>query len=74
VEPAAPAEPLRLDHADQLEAAVAALPAKYRAVLHCKYALGLNATETGRQLDMTPQNVRVCLHRAIKTLRTRMAP
>ncbi len=71
--PAAEAEPLRLDHADQLEGALNELPGKYRAVLHYKYTLGLNATEIGRQLDMTPQNVRVCLHRAIKSLRARMS-
>jgi RNA polymerase sigma-70 factor, ECF subfamily len=74
IDPVADAEPLRLDHVDQLEGAMKELPAKYRAVLHCKYSLGLNATEIGRELDMTPQNVRVCLHRAIKTLRLRMCP
>ena len=72
-EPAAKAEPLRLDHADELEEALNELPGKYRAILHSKYTLGMNATEIGQQLDMTPQNVRVCLHRAIKSLRARMS-
>ena len=64
----------RLDHVDQLEGPLAELPARSRTILHCKYALGMNATEIARELDMTPANVRVCLHRAIKTLRARMSP
>jgi len=67
-------EPVGYDEVDRLESAVTELPARTRAVLHYKYVLGLNATEIGRELDMTPQNVRVHLHRAIRTLRTRLAP
>jgi RNA polymerase sigma-70 factor (ECF subfamily) len=74
LEPVAEAKPLTFDHADQLDSAMSELPAKFRAVLHCKYGLGMNSTEIGRELDMTPQNVRVSLHRAIKTLRLRMSP
>lgn len=66
------AKPLDFDQVEQLDEAVAGLNAKYRAVLHCKYALGMNATEIASHLDMTPANVRVCLHRAIRTLRTRI--
>ena len=62
------------EEASSLREAIASLPARFRAVLHCKYALGMNATQIARELEMSPGNVRVCLHRAIKTLRTRMTP
>lgn len=67
-------EPLPpLDRPDGLDAAIAALPARQRAVLHCRYALGLDAAETAERLETTPGNVRVALHRALSALRRRFA-
>ncbi|RMG12322.1 MAG: sigma-70 family RNA polymerase sigma factor [Planctomycetota bacterium] len=71
---AAPSEPLRLDAADALAPALETLSARQRAVLHCKYVLGMTAPDIARQLDTTPGNVRVCLHRAIAALRRRLSP
>ena len=70
--------PLRLasdrDDRAALLVAIDELPPKLRAVLHRKYALDESAAEIGRALDMTPGNVRVCLHRAIRLLRSRLEP
>lgn len=67
------APPLAEQGFGALDAAVAQLGPKYRAVLHYKYALGWNAREIAEQLELSPSDVRVCLHRAIKTLRERLA-
>jgi len=64
--------PLVRDDLEALEPALAALDPRARAVLHCKYTLGLSAPEIAARLEMTPGNVRVVLHRAIKTLRGRL--
>lgn len=64
--------PLEPDDEETLSAAVATLSPKLRAVVHAKYTLGLSVREIGGLLDMTPGNVRVCLHRAIHTLRGRL--
>lgn len=72
--PASDAAPLVADASPGLNRAVADLPPRQRAVLHLKYALGLDAVEIAERLDMTPGNVRVVLHRAIKLLRERLAP
>ncbi len=69
----AAAPPLTEAHFGELDAAVARLGAKHQAVLHYKYALGWNAREIAEQLELSPSDVRVCLHRAIKTLRERLA-
>jgi len=66
-------EPLRMAWESGLPAAIAALPGRYRAVLQCKYGLGLTAAETADRLDMSPGNVRVCIHRAIKMLREELS-
>lgn len=72
-DPSAAAQPLTLDDRDQLEPALSDLPPQARAVLHCKFALGLSGPEIAARLDLTPGNVRIVLHRAIKTLRARLA-
>jgi RNA polymerase sigma-70 factor (ECF subfamily) len=64
--------PLEPDQREALAGAVETLSPKLRAILHAKYALGLSGPEIGQLLDMTPGNVRVCLHRAIHTLRGRL--
>lgn len=73
-EPAAShAPPLPAEASPRVAQAVGDLPARQRAVLHLKYALGLDAVEIAERLDMTPGNVRVVLHRAIKLLRERLS-
>lgn len=69
----APAAPLTPEASPAIAAAVDALPARCRAVLHLKYTLGLDAAEIAARLDMTQGNVRVVLHRAIKLLRERLS-
>lgn len=59
---------------DNLERILAKLPARYRMVLHYKYRVNLTTEEIARQLDTSPENVRVCLHRAIRLIRERLAP
>lgn len=74
VEPAArPSAPLPAELPPGLDDALRALPARQRAVLHLKYALGLDAIEIAERMEMTPGNVRVVLHRAIRTLREQLA-
>jgi len=73
-EPREGPKPLASDRVDRLEAAVAELPVKYRAVLHHKYGRGLNAAEIARELELSPEDVRVCLHRAIRLLRESVGP
>ena len=58
---------------EEVDRAMEDLPGKYRAVLHYKYELGFNAAEIAEQLGMSHENVRVCLHRAIRSLRERMS-
>ncbi|MGE0707335.1 MAG: RNA polymerase sigma factor [Planctomycetota bacterium] len=70
LDPARP--PLALDEREALGAAVDRLNPRLRAVLHARYALGLSGPEIAELLDMTPANVRVCLHRAIHELRGRL--
>lgn len=65
-------EPFGHEHVGALDAALATLPAKYRVILHHKYRLGLNAREIAELLDLTPEDVRISLHRAIKLLRERL--
>ncbi len=71
VEPQA-AAPLDGPDCERLDGAIAQLCPKYRAVLHYKYRLGMNAREIAEQLDLRPADVRVCLHRAIRILRERL--
>lgn len=71
--PGADAAPLVADTSPRIAQAVSALPARQRAVLHLKYALDLDAVEIAERLDMTPGNVRVVLHRAIKLLREKLS-
>lgn len=74
VDPPGDAAPLTADASPVLTRAVSDLPARQRAVVHLKYTLGLDALEIAERLDMTPGNVRVVLHRAIKTLREALSP
>lgn len=54
-----------------LEVALESLPAKHRAVLQYKYQFGFSTAEIAQQLDTSPEDVRICLHRAIRRLRER---
>lgn len=74
VDPPGRAAPLTAEASPALTRAVSELPARQRAVVHLKYTLGLDALEIAERLDMTPGNVRVVLHRAIKTLREALSP
>ncbi|MBL4845740.1 MAG: sigma-70 family RNA polymerase sigma factor [Planctomycetes bacterium] len=68
-EPSAPAAPLQLDDQDEIAAAVSELGPRERAVIHARYTLGLSGPEIAAELELTPGNVRVILHRAIGSLR-----
>jgi RNA polymerase sigma-70 factor (ECF subfamily) len=70
----APRPPLAGDALGRLDDALEVLPAKHRMVLHYKYRLGMNAAEIAAQLGLSHEDVRVTLHRAIRTLRERMSP
>ena len=65
--------PISSDDGGQLDGAVAALPEKHRAILHYKYGLDMNAAEIAEQMGLSHSDVRVSLHRAIRTLRERLA-
>jgi len=56
-----------------LRAAVAALPANYRDVVILRGMRELSTAETARQLGITPQCVKMRLHRAKTLLRTDLA-
>jgi RNA polymerase sigma-70 factor (ECF subfamily) len=66
--------PLPSGASDRLDDALSALPVKYRAMLYQKYRLGLNAAEIADQMQMSHENVRISLHRAIRLLRERLSP
>ncbi len=66
-----PHEPY-FERADRLERVVAELPAKYRMVLHYKYRLDYTTAEIAEQLDTSPEDVRICLFRAIRRVRERL--
>lgn len=69
-----PAQPLDWSVRDTLAAAVDGLAPQQRAVVQLKYGLGLTGPEIADRLDSTPGAVRVCLHRALQTLRRRLTP
>ncbi len=66
--------PPAADPTDRLEGLLNALPGKYRAILHHKFALGLNAAEIAERLQLSHEDVRVCLHRALGLLREKLIP
>lgn len=45
------------------------LPEKYRTVIHLKYYLGLNSTEIGKRLGISPSTVRSQLSASMKLLK-----
>ncbi len=49
------------------------LTPKQRALVHYRYTLGWRTPEIAVQLKLTPSNVRVSLHRAIRKLRERLS-
>jgi RNA polymerase sigma-70 factor (ECF subfamily) len=53
---------------------IAELPESFRTVLLLRDIEGLDTEETARLLDMTPNAVKVRLHRARQALRTLLAP
>jgi RNA polymerase sigma-70 factor (ECF subfamily) len=54
-------------------AALRELPAKQRAVVVCRFYLGLSEAETADALDTRPGTVKSRLHRALRHLETRLA-
>jgi RNA polymerase sigma-70 factor (ECF subfamily) len=54
-------------------AALAELPARQRAVVVCRFYLGLSEAETAQALATRPGTVKSRLHRALLHLRTRLA-
>jgi len=64
------------DHTGALDlrAAVADLPGEQRLVVALRFYGGMRATEIAEALDIPPVTVRTRLHRALITLRTRLAP
>ena len=62
----APAEP-------DVLVALAELDVKQRAVVVCRYYLGYSEAETATALHIRPGTVKSRLHRALKTLETRLA-
>lgn len=73
VEPSAPAPVLGLGDKEEIADALATLPPRERAVIHAKYTLGMSGPEIAAELELTPGNVRVILHRAIGALRRALA-
>lgn len=73
---AAQMEPAPIDESqsDRLAEAIESLSGKQRTLLFLKYDLGLGTTEIAEHLDMSPGNVRVALHRTIRTLRGKVEP
>lgn len=59
--------------ADQLRAAVAALPPAYREVVELAWRRGLKYAEIARVLNLSEANVKVRVHRATKRLRLHYA-
>ena len=53
---------------ERLEAAFRQLPDDYREVILLARMVGLSHAEIGRQMERTPQAVRVMLHRALARL------
>ena len=72
--PSVTIEPISSVDTVRLEEAIRELPEKHRIILHHKYRRGLNAAEIAAELGLTHEDVRVCLHRAIRRLRERMNP
>jgi RNA polymerase sigma-70 factor (ECF subfamily) len=64
---------MRTDLRGALEAAIAALPATYRAVLVLRDIEGFSTAETAEALGLTPMAVKLRLHRARLFLRQRLA-
>ncbi|EME55348.1 sigma-70 family RNA polymerase sigma factor [Rhodococcus ruber BKS 20-38] len=48
---------------------IAALPHRYRAVLHLRIACGLSITDTARALNTDAASVRLAQHHALNLLR-----
>lgn len=67
------AAPLSEVDAGRLEEAIGELSAKQKVILHHKYRRGLNAAEIAAEMGLTHEDVRVCLHRAIRRLRERLS-
>jgi DNA-directed RNA polymerase specialized sigma24 family protein len=64
------------DHTGALDlrAAVRDLPGEQRLVVALRFYGGMKATEIAEALDIPATTVRTRLHRALITLRTRLAP
>ncbi len=62
------------DDAARVMAVVATLPPAQREILTLRVAMGLSTDETAAALGMSAGAVRVAQHRALTTLRSRLAP
>lgn len=60
------------ERADRLERVIGKLPPKYRMVLHYKYRLEYTTAQIADQLETSPEDVRVCLFRAIRIIREKL--
>lgn len=65
---------IRSEQLDRLEEAERELPDKYRAILFYKFRLEWTAAEIAEQMELSPEDVRVSLHRAIHRLREKVKP
>ena len=73
-EPVAPSAPLTLADRDEIAGALGLLAPRERALIHAKYTLGLSGPEIAVEFSLSPGNVRVLLHRALRSLRVALAP
>ncbi len=65
--------PLSSVDREALHEALQVLSPKQRTLVHYRYTLGLRTREIAEELGLTPSNVRVSLHRAIRRLREVMS-
>ncbi len=65
---------LRTELSARLTALLEELPAVQRTILASRFLAGLSTEETARAVGATPGAVRVAQHRALKWLRTTVAP
>lgn len=73
-EPSAPAPPLSYAERDEVAQALSDLAPRERVLIHAKYTLGMSGPEIAAELSLSPGNVRVLLHRALRSLRAALAP
>jgi RNA polymerase sigma factor (sigma-70 family) len=65
-EPAAPADPRAAEGRRRLDAILAQLPGRYRAVLELRFLRAYSMREVARELDVSVSNAGVLQHRALR--------